>query len=65
MATQVGPQDYDPAYIGRRVPNALIKDNITPEPAIGSVKNQMEFYLNKIFESTNKHKTVDPGPDYH
>ena len=39
MATKVGPQDYDPAYIGKRVPNALIKETITPEPAIGSVKN--------------------------
>lgn len=50
----MGPTDYDPKKITKRFPTTVIRDEIIPEPAIGNVRDQMEFYLNKIFEPKGK-----------
>ena len=69
VLSTVGPQDYNPNKIGKRVPKAIIKDSVTPEPALGNVKNQMEFYLNRVFQEGDKNgpdkSRQGALPDYH
>lgn len=49
--SKVGPTDYDPKKVTRRFPTTIIKEEMMPEPALGNVRDQMEFYLNRIFDS--------------
>lgn len=51
--TSVGPQHYDPMKVYKNPKSTVIKNTVTPEPAMGSVKQQMETYLHRIFESAD------------
>lgn len=64
----VGPTDYDPIKVTKRIPATVIKDTIIPEPALGNVRDQMEFYLNKIFDTKGKsvsNKNTNMSVEFH
>ena len=56
MKIEVGPQSYDPKFelASKKVRTTYMKEKVVAEPAVGSVKQQMEGYLEKIFDDPSK-----------
>jgi hypothetical protein len=67
LENSVGPGEYDPQKVYKKPLQTIIKEKVEPEPAVGSVKQQMENYLFKVFDGGNgdHRRRQDAQPEYH